>query len=45
MNWLWFLLIGWWLAPIWFCIGLLLSWNPAGWAMVLKTPEIMFGGE
>lgn len=47
MNWLYFLLIGWWLGPLWFCVGLalcctLILW-PAGTVMLYKTPEMTFG--
>jgi len=47
MNLLYFILIGWWLGPLWFLLGLLLSLTivgaPAGIPMILKTPEIIFG--
>jgi len=47
MNWLYFILIGWWLGIIWFGIGLLLCLTvigiPAGFPMILKTPEMTFG--
>jgi len=47
MNTLYFLLIGWWLGFVWATIGILLCCTvilwPAGTAMVLKTPDIMFG--
>jgi uncharacterized membrane protein YccF (DUF307 family) len=43
MNVLWLVLIGWWLAPLWFAAGVLLCWNPVGWIMVYQAPQMLTG--
>lgn len=43
MNWIYFILIGWWFAPLWFTFGVLMCWNPIGWIMVYQTPRVLFG--
>jgi uncharacterized membrane protein YccF (DUF307 family) len=47
MNWRYFLLFGWWLGPLWGVVGLVLCMTlvlwPAGVAMLLRVPEMMFG--
>jgi len=48
MNYVYFLLIGWWLGILWFTAGVLACVTiigiPVGMPMIHKTPEIMFGG-
>jgi len=43
---LWFLTVGWWLAPLWFTAGVVASVTPlapVGWIVVYQTPAVASG--